>query len=98
MLAGLILRAPVPANRIARLAGDFNDHGVVDAADTTVWRDSLGQSGVGLSVDADGSVTLQDYGVWVDLYQQISNLSQGRASSHATPEPSSAVLCLGVIG
>src|SRR6202007_2157730 len=34
------------------LPGDFNHDGIVDAADYTVWRDSLGQTG---NVAADGN-------------------------------------------
>jgi hypothetical protein len=31
------------------LAGDYNHNGIVDAADYTVWRDTLGQTGAGLA-------------------------------------------------
>jgi hypothetical protein len=27
------------------LGGDYNHNGIVDSADYTIWRDSLGQSG-----------------------------------------------------
>ena len=39
------------------LVGDYNDDGTVDAADYTVWRDSLGQTGSGL---AAGSVLVDE--------------------------------------
>ena len=38
------------------LDGDYNANGVVDAADYTVWRDSLGQTGMGLAADGDNTV------------------------------------------
>lgn len=56
---------------VERLLGDFNQDGVVDAADYTVWRDHVGQTGDALLGDAigqgglpDGEVDLQDLIVW----------------------------------
>lgn len=49
------------------LAGDYNQNGVVDAADYTVWRDQLG-SDVPAFQGADGNgdtlIDLEDYMVW----------------------------------
>ena len=54
-------RAPV-------LPGDYNLDGVVDAADYTVWRDTLGATGIGAFTGADGNgdgaVAQADYDVW----------------------------------
>ena len=51
------------------LPGDFNENGVVDAADFTVWRDHLGQQAVlpfhSGDADGDGVVTQADYDIWV---------------------------------
>ena len=46
--------------------GDYNDNGTVDAADYTVWRDSLGQTGSNLPADGtgDGYVYRVDYTYW----------------------------------
>ncbi len=50
--------------------GDFNGDGQVDAADYTVWRDQLGQSGQYLAADenSDGVVSELDYGAWLANY------------------------------
>ena len=51
-------------------AGDYNHDGNVDAADYTVWRDTLGQMGADLAANGDNSGTSQnkidaaDYTVW----------------------------------
>jgi hypothetical protein len=37
-----------------RVPGDYNHNGIVDAADYSVWRDSLGRTGSGLAVDGNG--------------------------------------------
>src|SRR5262249_14641829 len=46
--------------------GDFNGDGTVDAADYTVWQDSLGQLGIGLAADGNGNGVIDggDYDVW----------------------------------
>lgn len=73
--------------------GDYNDDGVVDAADYTVWRDSLGDSVTALT-GADGSgnglVDVDDYNVWKNHYG-----SMAPALAVAIPEPSGLLLGLG---
>ncbi len=53
---------------LPELAGDFNRDGNVDAADYSVWRNSLGQTGLvpysGADGDGDGTVEQDDYAVW----------------------------------
>ncbi|MCA9240325.1 MAG: autotransporter-associated beta strand repeat-containing protein, partial [Planctomycetales bacterium] len=52
------------------LAGDYNADGRVDAADYTVWRDTLGTTGVNLPADSDGNevVGQEDYLTWRGNY------------------------------
>lgn len=60
----------ISLNVVAALPGDYNFDGVVDAADYTVYRDTLGQNGIGLAADgdADGDVDTDDYAVWAANY------------------------------
>jgi len=47
--------------------GDYNRNGLVDAADYTVWRNSLGRSvpnGDGADGNQDGVITQLDYNIW----------------------------------
>jgi T5SS/PEP-CTERM-associated repeat protein len=46
--------------------GDYNQNGVVDAADYVVWRNTLGQMGAGFAADGNnnGAVDVGDYNVW----------------------------------
>ena len=48
------------------IAGDYNHDGLVDAADYTVWRDTLGSSGDLLIADGDnnGVTDAADYLIW----------------------------------
>lgn len=64
-------------NRItaAELSGDYNADGQVDATDYTVWRDSLGSTGLGLAADGSGNgeVGASDYVVWRQNYGATSS-------------------------
>ncbi len=80
------------------LPGDFNFDGTVDAADYTVWRDSIGLTGAGLDADSniDGRVDDLDYAVWKANFGMT--LGSG-AVSVAVPEPgTSLLLAVGCIG
>jgi hypothetical protein len=81
------------------LAGDFNFDGIVNAADYTVWRNSLGTEVSpfqGADATGDGLVTQDDYTVWKNSFGLT--LSSGAASgSQAVPEPASVVLFAGVL-
>ena len=76
------------------LPGDFNHDGIVDTADYTVWRDSMGQTG---NVAADGNednvVDMADYQLWSDNFGRNS-VQGGAGASAAVPEPATWLLLL----
>ena len=65
------------------IPGDYNNDGIVDAADYTVWRDSLGQNGTGLAADGDGdgSITQLDYNIWKSNFGDHSGSAGRRGDS-----------------
>ena len=71
--------------------GDYNDDGVVNSADYTVWRNTLGQ-GVNLAADGNNSgwIDAGDYTVWKTHYGAGSQQGAG-ANVHKSladvPEP-----------
>lgn len=70
--------------------GDYNDDGIVDSADFTVWRDNLGAS-VTLPNDVTpGTVTIDDYLVWASRFGQ----SAPPQPLQTTPEPSTLAIGL----
>jgi hypothetical protein len=75
------------------LAGDFNGDGLVDAADYTVYRDTLGNTGTNLAADADGNniVNSLDYQIWRQNFGNTlpASLALGGAS---VPEPQALVV------
>lgn len=71
------------------LPGDFNQDGIVDAADYTVWRDGYLSSLLGHPADADGDgvVDSDDYDIWAANY----GATLGPVSA-AVPEPSALLV------
>ncbi|TWT86768.1 Matrixin [Pseudobythopirellula maris] len=69
------------------LLGDYNNNGVVDAADFTVWRDNLGGDNSALQGNGDesgsslGVVDMADYDAWV--------------ANFGVPEPTTLALIAG---
>ena len=74
------------------LAGDYNGDGLVNAADYTLWRDSLGSTtNLAADGDASGEVDLADYGVWASAY---GSSIQGTAANGSATVPESSGLGL----
>ena len=76
-------------------AGDYNNNGVVDAADYVVWRKTNGQTGAGLAADGDGSGTVDDadYNFWRAHFGSTSG-SGSALGGGAMPEPATIALLL----
>jgi hypothetical protein len=86
------------------LLGDYNNNGVVDAADYTVWRDNLGAPAGTLPNDTDGGVIgPAQYATWK---ANFGSAAGGGAAAHsapgdsaganyAVPEPGAWLLALG---
>ena len=91
-----------PSNRIvlsdflpAGLAGDYNDDGIVDAADYAVWRDHLGTSITLPGDTTPGTVSQADYNVWrANFGATAASLAIGHSTGQAVPEPQSLALIL----
>ena len=71
-------------------AGDYNRDGVVNAADYTVWRDTLGST-TDLRANGDetgasaGKIDLADYSIWKSNFGNHSGA--GASANAAVPEP-----------
>ena len=78
------------------LAGDYNRNKIVDAADYTVWRNSLGQIGLsafsGADGDGDGKILPADYSIWKTNYG-VSSFGSGTAATNV-PEPALASILI----
>lgn len=71
--------------------GDYNGNGIVDAADYTVWLDSLGGSvaaGSGADGNSNGIIDQADYQFWKNRFGDVT----GTATGTLVPESSTIVL------
>jgi hypothetical protein len=86
-----------------RLAGDYDDNGIVDTADYIVWRNTNGQMGVGLAADGDlnNKIDAADLEVWRANFGQSAATGSSTAADQSVAEPSSIaalVLLAGIQG
>jgi hypothetical protein len=84
----------------ADLVGDYNGNGIVDAADYTVWRDTLGSS-IDLRANGDntagsaGVVDQADYAIWKAHFGEMGGGGGAIASVNSSvPEPETLVLLM----
>ncbi len=74
-------------------SGDYNGNGVVDAADYTIWRDTLGDpvaNGTGADGDNNGLIEQADFDFWKARFGNIAGNGAGagaEAATAAVPEP-----------
>jgi hypothetical protein len=74
--------------------GDFNDDGLVDAADLQIWKASFGVD-AGADADGDGDSDGSDFLIWQRQFGQIS--TQSTITFTATPEPQSLTLLIAAL-
>ena len=70
----IMVNLTIPQPQI--MPGDYNDDGHVDAADYTVWRDTLGQSVAAATHadgDGDGMISSADYDVWKQHFGRVDD-------------------------
>jgi hypothetical protein len=86
---------------LVNVPGDYNDNGIVDAADYVLWRKTLGTIGEGLAADSDNSniVGPEDYATWREHFGETRHdqhehhhHGSGTGSSIGVPEPASLLL------
>jgi hypothetical protein len=93
------------AQYVYGIRGDYNDDGIVDAADYVTWRNSIGQSttkGTGADGIIDGMIDAADYDVWRANFGTVGASSNGTAANepqtmYVGPEPSVPILLAAAI-
>jgi hypothetical protein len=73
--------------------GDYNENGVVDAADYVLWRKN-NNTAVTLPNDATPGTSPADYDVWRAHFGQAAGSGTGASATTAIPEPATFVLLL----
>ena len=76
------------------LPGDYNNNGIVDAADYVLWRKALGQSvgtaGSGADGNQSGAIDPGDYTYWRERFGNVGGCGAGEQA----PEPSQIAMWL----
>jgi hypothetical protein len=70
-------------------AGDYNNNGVVDAADFVLWRKG---GPLANEVDTPGTVNAADYTAWRSRFGNTSGSGAGVSTNAAVPEPATVLL------
>lgn len=83
----------------ASVPGDYNQDGTVNAADYTIWRDTLGStSDLRANGDNTGAsankIDLADYAFWKAHFGEHNGSGAGGLASDVVPEPASVLLLL----
>jgi hypothetical protein len=82
---------------LANFYGDYNQNGVVDAADYLLWRRTKGTvvpRGTGADGNANGIVDDDDYNFWRARYGTTVPRGSGALPSAAIPEPTGTLTAL----
>lgn len=76
-------------------SGDYNEDGVVNAADYVIWRNQVESTGSGLVADGnfDLVVDAQDYDIWRTNFGRLIP-AFGIEQAGAVPEPSAVLLAV----
>jgi hypothetical protein len=78
--------------------GDYNEDGTVNAADYTVWRNTLGQevpNGTGADGDPNGLIDDADYAFWKQHFgEDVPGGAGAGGLAAVVPEPAAALLML----
>jgi hypothetical protein len=87
------------ANVFSALVADYNNNGTIDAADYTVWRDTLGQTGAGLAADGNVNNVIDsgDYSLWRGNFGK-SLSGPGAAASTAEPATLTVLAIVATLG
>jgi hypothetical protein len=78
------------------MTGDYDHNGVVDAGDYVVYRDTFGQTGVGLAADGNGNNQIDpgDFSVWRANFGNVASTSGSATTTSAVPEPAAVLLLI----
>jgi hypothetical protein len=81
----------------ASVLGDYNENGIVDAADYTLWRDNLGGPAESLpnrDPGNSGVINQSDYTYWQSRFGMTSGSGAGAGGAAAVPEPSTELFVM----
>jgi hypothetical protein len=78
----------------AGIPGDYNNNGIVDAADYVVWRKNAGTTNVLPNDPFGGTIGQNQYNNWRAHFGQTAGSGAGASANIAVPEPASVLMLL----
>ncbi len=79
---------------VAAIPGDYNQNGVVDAADYVVWRKNQGTTHTLPNDPTGGTIGAAQYSQWRAHFGQSAGSGTGATANAAVPEPATLVLVI----
>ena len=76
------------------LPGDYNQNGIVDAADYVVWRKNQGTTNTLPNDFIGGTIGTAQYNQWRAHFGQTAGSGSGASANAAVPEPATLVLLM----
>jgi hypothetical protein len=76
------------------VSGDYNNNGVVDAADYVVWRKNQGTTNTLPNDPNGGTIGTAQYSNWRNHFGQTFGSGSGASANVAVPEPATLVLLI----
>jgi hypothetical protein len=94
--SGLNVKLDYLVSTVMGLTGDYNDDGVVNAADYVVWRNNEGTTNTLANDPIGGTIGEDQYNQWRDNFGNTPGVGAVIPRS-AVPEPTAAPMCLSVL-
>ena len=80
---------------VIHVKGDYNDNGLVDAADYTVWRNKVAGGGTLMNEEVSpGIVDIADYLYWKERFGATTPSGVGSLAAEASSVPEPGAICL----
>lgn len=79
------------------VAGDYNDDGVVNAADYSVWRDNLGGTALLNEEVSPNQVDIADYLFWRERFGATDSGQPPLSTTQGVPEPATLLLAVSLL-
>ena len=79
---------------VAGVPGDYNQNGVVDAADFVVWRKNEGTTNVLANDPIGGMIGAAQYSIWIAHFGEPAGSGSAAGANTSVPEPATLAMLM----